>query len=166
MADENILNPSDIPETQDVFDFFREFLLKWSGLLAERVEAGDDDIPSLPLELGLMFTDPCVGILVIRASDGLETLLALSPTGKARESKLGFFTEVVILFWNRFVSKFWGMDSRKLAQALFKKSHPLDWPRRKPDVAITVFIGQELLEIRLWSPISDWEMDTWKTARK
>jgi len=79
---------------------------------------------------------------------------------------MGFFVEIVVLFWNRFVSKFWGMDSRNLTQALFKKSFPLDWPNRKPDVAVTVFIEKELLEIRLWTPLRDGEMENWKKSRK
>ena len=163
MADEN----PKIPTALELFEFFREFLSKWSGLAAHKVDADDDEIPALDLELGLMFTEPLTGILVVRASEKLEKLLEeSSSSGKARETKLGFFTEIVILFWNRFVAKFWGMDSWKLAQALFKKSIPLDWPNRKPDRAITVFIKEELLEIRLWTSLSPAEMDNWKKSRK
>lgn len=167
MADGNATDNLKIPTGQELFEFFREFLSKWSGLAAHKVEVDDDGVPPLDLELGLMFNEPLTGILVIRASEKLEKLLEESSSSvKARETKLGFFTEVVILFWNRFVAKFWALDSRKLAQALFKKSIPLDWPTRRPDRAITVFIKEELLEIRLWTSLSQAEMENWKKSRK
>jgi hypothetical protein len=85
----------------------------------QQVDADNDGIPQLPLELGLMFLEPRTGILVLRASEPFETLLKNSGSaGKARETRMGFFMEIVVLFWNRIVSGFWGMDSRKLAGTL------------------------------------------------
>jgi hypothetical protein len=167
MTDENGTDNLKVPTSQELYEFFKEFLSKWSGLLAQPINISDDDIHFLPLEMGLMFFEPRIGILVIRSSDHFESILEKSATaGKARETKLGFFTEVVVLFWNRFVTKFWGMDSRKLTQALFKKSIPLDWPNRKPNAAVAVFIEKELLEIRLWTPLLEGEMENWKKSRK
>jgi hypothetical protein len=167
MTDQKDADVLKVPTDQELYDFFKEFLSKWSGLPMKRIDGGEDEVPSLPLELGLMFFEPRTGILVVRASDNLETLLEKSSShGKARETRLGFFTEVVVLFWNAFVSRFWGMDSRKLKQALFKKSIPLDWPNRKPNATITATIDKELLEIRLWTPLSEGEMENWKRSRK
>src|SRR5258708_9965099 len=167
MTVENGTEPPKVPTNPELREFFMEFLSKWSGLSAQRVDINYEEIPNLPLELGLMFFEPRIGILVLRASDNFEALLEKSSSGtKARETKLGFFTEVVVLFWNRLVSKFWGLESRKLKQALFKKSIPLDWPNRKPDAALDFFVEKELVEIRLWSPLSEGGMENLKKSRK
>jgi hypothetical protein len=167
MTDNIVTENPKVPTSQDLHEIFKEFLLKWTGVAVQQIEISKDEIPNLPLELGLMFFEPRVGILVIRASDTFESLLEKSASGgKTRETKLGFFTEIVVLFWNRLVSKFWGMESRKLKQAMFKKSIPLDWPNRNPDAAIAVFAEKELVEIRFWSPISEGEMENWKKSRK
>lgn len=166
MAGEVSTDNPKVPTAQELYELFREFLSKWTGLPMQRVDADDDEIPLLPLELGLMFFEPRNGILVIRASQPFQTLLEKSASaGKPRESRMGFFAEVVVLFWSHFVSTLWGMDSRKLKQALFKKSIPLDWPARKPEAAATVFIENELLEIRLWTLLSEGEMENWKKSR-
>jgi hypothetical protein len=167
MADENAAGSPKVSTAQESYELFKDFLSKWSGLAMQPVEKGDDEIPNLSLELGLMFFEPRTGILVVRSTEAFETLLEKSAsTGKPRETRMGFFVEIVVLFWNRFVSKFWGLDSRKLPQAIFKKSIPLDWPNRKPDAVVTVFVEKELLEIRLWTPLLEGEMENWKKSRK
>jgi hypothetical protein len=152
--------PLKIPTGQELYDFFNQFMLMWLRLPSQRVDRVESDIPLLPNERGLMFMKPTAGILVIRTSEDFAK--GLVKLAGAKETPGDLFVEMIVLFWHRFVSKFWGLDSRRLPPAVFKKSLPKHWPERKPDSALTVFVLQQAIELRLWVAITEVEMERWK----
>jgi hypothetical protein len=153
-----------IPSTSELYVFFNDFILKWLKLPAQRVDGIEDDIQTLPNEHGLMFLHPISGILVIRTSE--EFGQGLAKLAKTREIPHDLFVEMIVLFWHRFVSNFWGMDSRTLPPAIFKKSVPMHWPDRKPDADLVVFVIQQPVEIRLWVHLTEADRDRWKKPSK
>lgn len=149
-----------IPTSPELYDFFNSFLLNWLKLPSQKVEVDDDDIQSLPNEQGLLFTHPMTGILVIRTSEDFGK--GLAKLAKIKDIPHDLYMEMIVLFWYRFVSHFWGMDSRKLPAALLKRSLPKLWPDRKPDSHLTVFVIQQPIEIRLWVHLTETDMERWK----
>jgi hypothetical protein len=163
----NVGSEVKIPTNRELYEFFNQFLLMWIRKPSKLVDWVEGGISDLPLERGLMFFQPLSGFLVIRTSQGFEAQLEkLTTDGKSEEAHMELFVEMVILFWHRFVSKFWGLDSRTLPPVLFKKSVPLDWPDREPDTACVVFVDKEPVEIRIWAPISENETARWRKPRK
>ncbi len=161
------LSPVKIPNTQELYDFFQPLLKSWTGLSAQNAIGVDDEVQPLSLERGLMFTQPSTGILVIRTAAEFEALLQKAATGgKPPSIPRDVFVELFILFWHRFVSKFWGLDSRKLPPASFKKSIPRDWPNRRPDASLVVFVENYPLAVRLWAPVTEAEMNHWRNPVK
>ena len=152
--------PLKIPTQIELYDFFNRFMGDWLKVSSQRVDRDEDDIPYLPNERSLLFSQPTSGVLVIRTSE--EFGKALKKLAEANDSHSDLFVEMTVLFWHRFVSKFWGMDSRNLAPALFKKSLPKQWPDRKTDVFLSVFVLNQPIGIRLWTHLTDAEIKRWK----
>lgn len=157
-------SPVKIPTQMEMYDFFNQFIGLWLRLPSQRVDRTEDDIPQLPNERGLMFIQPTTGILVIRTSEDFGKALAKLAESKDLQSDL--FVEMVVLFWHKFVSKFWGMDSRTLAPVLFKKSIPKYWPDRKADAHLATIVLQQPIEIRLWTNLTTEDMDRWNPSKK
>ena len=153
-----------IPTSQELYDFFSSFLLKWLKVPAQRVEGIDDDIQVLPNEQGLLFIQPTSGVLVIRTSEDFGK--ALAKLGQNKGVTHDLFVEMIVLVWHRFVSHFWQLDSRTLPPALFKKSFPKDWPDRKPDSHLVVLVLQQPVEICLWFYLTGEDMKRWKNPLK
>ncbi len=149
-----------IPTSSELYDFFNPFLLNWLKLPSQKVDIPDDDIQTLPNEHSLLFTQPMTGILVLRTSD--EFGKGLAKLAKIKDIPHDLFMEMIVLFWHRFVSRFWSLDSRTLPAASFKKSIPKNWPDRKPDSLLMVFVIQQPVEIRLWFNLSETETERWK----
>ncbi len=153
-----------IPTSSELYVFFNQFIMKWLNLPAQRVEGIEDDIQTLPNEHGLMFMHPISGILVIRTSE--EFGQGLAKLAKTREVPHDLFVEMIVLFWHRFVSNFWKLDSRTLPPSIFKKSLPKHWPDRKPDAQLVVFVIQQPVEIRLWVQLTVADIERWKRPAK
>jgi len=153
-----------LPNSLELYDFFNTFIQKWLKLAASRVEHADDDIQTLPNEHGLLFQEPLTGILVIRTSEDFGK--GLARLAQTKEIDHDLFVEMIVLFWHRFVSTYWGKDSRLLPPALFKKSVPKHWPDRKPDSHLLVFVIQQPVEVRIWTHLTEAEIERWKTKGK
>ena len=153
-----------VPTSQELYDFFNQFIGLWLKLSAQRIANTEDDIPQLPNERGLMFIQPTTGILVIRTSEDFGKALVKLAESKDMHSDL--FIEMVVLFWHKFVSKFWGMDSRTLTPAIFKRSLPKNWPDRKADVHLATVVLQQPIEIRLWINLTSADMVRWHPPKK
>jgi len=153
-----------VPTSHEMYDFFNQFIGLWLRLPSQRVDGTEDDIPMLPNERGLMFTEPVNGILVLRTSEDFGRALAKLAENKDLQTDL--FVEMVVLFWHRFVSKFWGMDSRTLAPAVFRKSLPKHWPDRKADCHLSTIVLQQPIEIRFWTSLTDEDMGRWNVPKK
>lgn len=157
--------PVKLPSSTEFHDFFTEFLYAWLKLSSQNIVGIGDEIPNLPMERGLQFSKPFNGILVIRTMPEFEGYLQkaahIDPSAH-RE----MFVELFVLFWHKFVSKFWGLDSRKLPPSLFKKSIPLDWPNRKPDALIQVFVGNYPVGVRFWANLTEEEMSHWREPKQ
>jgi hypothetical protein len=152
-----------IPTDDELYQCFFSFLRRWSKLDAQWVGRPLDDTPPLRLERGLLFSDPLRGMLVIRTSMNFDDLLyEIVNRSKNPSDSPDLFIEMVILFWHRFVSDFWKKDTRTLKPVLFKATVPIDWPDRRPDSATLVFVKNIPLEIRLWAPLSQDEILSWK----
>lgn len=162
MIENKITLEKKVPISQAMFELFGNLMLSWSGLNVRRINPGEYLIPSMSMEIGLMFAEPEAGILVFRSSKNLERLLEkASSTIKPRESRLGYFKEVIVLFWSDFVSKYLGLDSRKIKKPLFKYSTPENWPKRTPNAQLAVLVENELLEIRIWSSLLPGDIENW-----
>ncbi len=159
-TDENSSSPLKIPTSLELYDFFNSFLLKWLKLPSQRVDIVDDDIQTLPNEHSLLFMHPMKGILIIRTSD--EFGKGLAKLAKIKDIPHDLFMEMIVLFWHRFVSHFWALDSRNLPAGLLKKSIPKHWPDRKPDSHLVVFVIQQPVEIRLWFNLTETDIERWK----
>lgn len=158
--------PAKIPTTPELFAFFNQFLDGWMKLSAQMAVGIGDEIPNLPLERGLLFSKPFNGILVIRTLPEFEShLQKVEYMDSAPSARRDLFMELFILFWHRFVSKFWNLDSRLLPPSLFKKSIPADWPDRKSDALLQVFVANHPLVIRLWTSVTDEEMSHWRSPK-
>ena len=156
-----------IPTNQELYDFLNQFLKGWTGLSAQKIVGAGDDVPNLPLEKGLMFSKPFNGLLVIRTVSEFEgQLQKAADDDKSQAGQRDVFVEFFILFWHKFVSKFWGLDSRKLPPAVFRKSIPLDWPQRKMDVFLQVFVANYPLGIRFWANLTDEEINRWRNPQR
>ena len=153
-----------VPTSQELYDFFNNFIGLWLRLPSQRIGNTEDDIPQLPNERGLMFIQPVTGILVIRTSEDFGKALVKLAETKDLHSDL--FVEMVVLFWHKFVSKFWGLDSRTLPPVLFKRSLPKNWPDRKADVHLATLVLQQPIEIRLWTHLTPQDMDSWNPPKK
>lgn len=153
-----------IPSNRELYDFFNQFLGVWMKLPSQRVDKVEDDIHPLPNERGLMFTEPVKGILVLRTSEDFGK--ALAKLAGVKGSKSDLFVEMIVLLWHRFVSKFWGKDSRRLPPALFKRSVPAHWPNRKPDSGLMVLAMQQPIELCLWVNLTEAEMERWKGPKR
>ncbi len=152
------------PTSSELYDFFNPFLLKWLKLPSQKVEIVDDDIQTLPNEHSLLFTQPVTGILVIRTSE--EFGIGLAKLAKIKDIPHDLFMEMIVLFWHRFVSHFWAMDSRTFPAGMLKKSLPKHWPDRKPDSHLVVFVIQQPIEIRLWFNLTETDRERWKKPSK
>ena len=156
-----------IPTTPELFEVFNQVLGKWVGMSAQPAVGMEDEVHHLPLEMGLMFSQPLNGILVIRtAADFGSYLQKTVRKGQTTPGLKEVFMELFILFWHQFVARFWNLDSRKLPASLFKQSIPLDWPNRKSDVLLQVFVEDHPLAIRLWAPITEEEMKRWRDPKR
>lgn len=157
--------PVKLPTTPELFGFFNQFLIGWLNLSAQMAVGLGDEVPNLPLEKGLLFSKPINGILVIRTVSEFEDYL--KKNAKVDEAHpRDMFVELFVLFWHKFVSKFWSLDSRKLPPSLFKKSIPLDWPNRKTEASLQVFVGNYPLGIRLWVNLTEEEINHWRGSKK
>jgi hypothetical protein len=162
--DESPSSSSKIPTSSELYDFFNPFLLKWLKLPSQKVDHSDDDLQTLPNEHSLLFAHPMPGLLVIRTSE--EFGQGLAKLAKIKEIPHDLFMEMIVLFWHRFVSHFWAMDSRTLPAGLLKKSLPKHWPDRKPDSHLVVFVIQQPVEIRLWFHLTSTDIELWKKPSK
>lgn len=153
-----------IPTGQELYDFINQFLAQWLKLASQRVDRVEDDIHPLPNERGLLFTEPTYGILVLRTSEDFGK--ALEKLAGERGGSNDLFIEMTVLLWHRFVSKFWGKDSRHLPPVLFKKSIPAHWPDRKPDSAVMIITTRQPIELRLWVGLTTAEIERWKSGKK
>ena len=156
-----------IPSTSELLEIFNHLLGKWVGMSAKLAAGMEDEVHHLPLEMGLMFSQPLSGILVIRTTADFGSYLQKTVRkGQAMPGLKEVFMELFILFWHRFVAAFWNLDSRKLPPSLFKQSIPLDWPGRKSDVLLQVFVEDYPLVIRLWAPIVEEEIKHWRDSKR
>ena len=153
-----------VPTPAELYDFLNQFLAQWLRLSCQRVDRVEDDIQPLPNERGLMFTEPTTGILVLRTSEDFGKALARLGDGKGASND--FFVEMIVLFWHRFVKKFWDLDSRRLPPALFKRSVPAHWPDRRSEAAVMVLTNRQPIELRLWLDLDGPEMERWKSRGK
>ncbi len=153
-----------IPTQIEMYDFFNQFMGLWLRVPSQRVDRTEDDIAHLPNERGLMFIQPTTGILVIRTSEDFGK--ALAKLAESKDMQADLFVEMVVLFWHKFVNKFWGMDSRTLAPVLFKRSLPKYWPDRKADAHLATIVLQQPIEIRLWTNLSPEDMNRWNPPKK
>ena len=167
MLDSKISVNKTVSTNQEILEIIKSLLWSWSGLSIQRILPGEYLIQSMTREIGLMFFEPESGILVIRGSLNIEKLMEKAASViKPRESKLGFLKEIVVLFWSDFVKKNWNLDSRKIRKPLFKNSVPENWPKRKPNGHLTMLVESEILEIRIWTPLSQVEVENWTKAPK
>ena len=158
-------SPAKLPSSPEFFNFFNEFLNGWMKLSAQKIVGMGDEVPNLPLERGLLFSKPFNGILVIRTILVFEDYLQKA-AHIDQSANREMFVELFILFWHKFVSKFWNLDSRKLPPSMFKKSIPADWPNRKSDAILQVFVGNYPVVVRLWVDLTDDEMNHWRKTNK
>lgn len=151
-----------LPSQQEFLDFFRDFLQNWAQIPCQPIVGMGDEIPNLPLERSLLFSEPSSGILVVRTDPEFELYLQqLHKEGQPREH----FLEMVVVFWHRFVSRFWSRDSRKIATTLMKKTIPMNWPDRRPNLFLPVLVDRFPMGLRLWTQLSRDEVEIWKKTR-
>lgn len=150
--------PRRIPTSMELHRILNQMLIRRYNLSAQYFGAPLEDVSPLPVEQSICFSDPTEGLLVVRGTRLFEKFLET----EAQES----FLELTVLFFHQFFLDAWKLDTRQLKAACFKSSAPVAWPDRKPDSSCTAFIKESPLEVRLWVPVSDEEMENWRAFRK
>jgi hypothetical protein len=158
-----------LPSELEFHISFNGFINRWARLSAQHFSLSHEDIAHLPLEQSICFPEPFEGLLVVRSRDDFGKLLCELNEEKTPSDpvkKREYFLEMTVLFWHQLFLDLWRLDTRKLKQALFKNSIPLDWPDRNPQSSFGTLINNIPLEVRLWSDITDGERDFWKRPKR
>ena len=156
-----------MPTSVELSDFFNEFINKWAKLNSEYFSWPGESPDYLPLEEGVFFSEPFKGLLVLRSSKDFGAFLEEENTGSQKEEhkRMGLFVELAVLFWHKFAQRFLKVDSRRVTPAILRACVPVNWPDRKPQSACVVFINGFPLEIRLWTDVTEEEIQNWKMPR-
>lgn len=152
-----------IPSSKELFGFLREFLTHRANLPAEPVNWEPEGLADLPLEKSILFSEPFLGLLVIRSNRSFDNFLEESAhPDKGSPVRRDVFLELTVLIWHFFIQKFWKLDSRKITPASIQSSLPIQWPDRPPQSACMAFVKSHPFEMRLWTHLTEAEIHRWK----
>ena len=147
-----------IPPPLEIHRIFNQLLIRRYNLSAQSLHPLTDEVPNLPEEHSIYFFEPFEGLMVVRSTADFERFLQSA----SQESLL----ELTVLFYHQLFLGAWKLDTRRLKPALFKRSVPAVWPDRGPDTGCVAFVKEHPVGIRLWAPVSEQEMEGWRTFRK
>ncbi len=156
-----------IPTSKELYEFFDVFFQKWAKIPSDYFSWPEEGPLPFPMEEGILFSQPLNGLIVVRTSLDFGNLLTeLAQERKQDESKRNaLFTEMTVLFWHKFAMKFWQLDSRRITPAILRHCVPAEWPDRKPQSACLAFVKEYPVEIRLWTGLTDQEIQAWRKSR-
>lgn len=147
-----------IPTSMELHRILNQMLVRRYNLSAQYVHSLTDEVPNLPEEHSIYFMEPFGGLLVVRSRAEFEKFLQSS----CQESLL----DLTILFYHQLFLGAWNLDPRQSKSALFKRSIPATWPDRSLDSGCLVFVKDHPVGIRLWTGVSEQEMENWRAYRK
>lgn len=147
-----------IPSSLDLHRILNQLLIRRINLSAQYFNAPLEDSSPLPVEQSILFSEPLQGLLMVRSTKIFEDLL--ESTAECS------FLELTIIFYHQLFREAWGLDTRILKSALYKRSIPLLWPDRKPDASCMMFIQESPLEVRLWAPVSEEMAERWRKYKQ
>ncbi len=147
-----------IPSALDLHRIFNQLLIRRANRSAQLFQSPMEDLAPLGAEQSIYFYEPFAGLLVLRTSEDFDRFL--------QDEALGSLLELTVLFYHQLFKNAWNLDTRKTKPALFKRSIPLDWPDRRFNSGCTLFVKDFPVEIRLWAPVSEPEIEKWRRARR
>ncbi len=146
-----------IPSALDLHRIFNRLLIRRANLAAQLFQSPMEDLAPLGAEQSIYFSEPLAGLLVLRSSENFDSFL--------QGESLGSLLELTVLFHHQLFKEVWRLDTRKTKAALFKRSIPLQWPDRRFNTGCTLFVKDFPLEIRLWAPVTEEEMEKWRKSK-